>query len=148
MNGDMGWYVIKPDQMQVLNAVLILILIPLFDAIIYPFFARFNFLQKPLQRITVGGLFAAGAFFISGFLELAMMVRECVCVCVCKGRPCGIAHGKGQLTGPRGEVPKWAYYPNPASKIGPWHTADRVLLPVDGFRGQLCSRPDGFAERS
>ena len=30
-----------------------------------------------------------------------------------KGRPCGIVHGKGQPpTGPRGEVPKWTYFPN------------------------------------
>ena len=37
-----------------------------------------------------------------------------------KGPPCGIAHGKGQPTGPRGEVPKWTYFPNLTSKIGLW----------------------------
>ena len=47
-----------------------------------------------------------------------------------------------------GEVPKWTYFPKPASKIDSWHTADRLLLPVGGFRGQLCSRPIGFPERS
>ena len=51
-----------------------------------------------------------------------------------------VAHGKGQPTGPRGEVPKWTYIPNPASKIGSWHIADPVLPPVVAFRGQLCSR--------
>ena len=34
-----------------------------------------------------------------------------------KGRPCGIAHGKGQPTGPREEVPKWTYSPNPQAKL-------------------------------
>ena len=56
------------------------------------------------------------------------------------------AHGKGQPTGPRGEVPKWTYFPKPASKIGLWHTADHVLPPIGGFRGQLCSRLIGFAD--
>ena len=58
-----------------------------------------------------------------------------VCMYV-KGRPCGIVYGKGQPTGPRGEVPKWTCFPNPASKIGSWHTSDRILSPVDGFLGQ------------
>ena len=64
-----------------------------------------------------------------------------------KGRPCGIAHGEGQPTGPRGGVPKWTHFPNPASKASSRHTADRVLL-ISGFGGQLCSRPNGFADRS
>ena len=69
-------------------------------------------------------------------------------VCMLRGRPCGIAHGKGQPTGPRGEVPKWTHFPNPASKFDSRHTADRVLPLISGLRGQLCSRPIGFAERS
>ena len=58
---------------------------------------------------------------------VAHQIGICMYVCMyVKGRPCGIAHGKGQLTGPRGEVPKWTYFSNPASKIGSWHTADHV----------------------
>ena len=45
-----------------------------------------------------------------------------------------------QPTGPRGEVPKRTYFPDPASKIGMWHTADHILPPIGGLRGQLCSR--------
>jgi len=40
MNGALGSYIIKPDQMQLVNPALILILIPLFDAVIYPAFAK------------------------------------------------------------------------------------------------------------
>jgi len=40
MNGALGSYTVKPDQMQLVNPALILILIPLFDAIIYPAFAK------------------------------------------------------------------------------------------------------------
>ena len=65
-----------------------------------------------------------------------------------KGLPCSIAHGEGQLTVPRGGVPKWTHFPNPASKISSRHTADRVLQLISGFGGQLCSRPNGFAKRS
>jgi len=74
MNGAVtsGWR-IKPDQMQVVNPLLILFLLPLFDRLIYPGFARCNMLKKPLQRMTVGGIITAASFFISGFLELEMM---------------------------------------------------------------------------
>ena len=41
MNGSLGGgQFIKPDQMQVTNPVLVLILLPLFDRIIYPFLAK------------------------------------------------------------------------------------------------------------
>lgn len=72
MNGLIGSTVIKPDQMQVINPLLILFLIPLFDKLIYPAFAKFNLLKKPLQRMTAGGLLTATSFIISGFLELQM----------------------------------------------------------------------------
>jgi len=70
MNGIVGGSTIKPDQMQVANPLMILLLIPLFDKVIYPLFAKFGLLKKPLQRMTVGGLLTAGSFFVSGFLEL------------------------------------------------------------------------------
>merc|ERR1719431_2048360 len=64
---------IKPDQMQVVNPLLILFLLPLFDRLIYPAFAKCGLLVKPLQRMTVGGILTGAAFFISGFLEIEMM---------------------------------------------------------------------------
>merc|ERR1711874_907539 len=74
MNGMIGSIgKIKPDQMQVVNPLLILFLLPLFDRLIYPAFAKCGLLVKPLQRMTVGGILTGAAFFISGFLELEMM---------------------------------------------------------------------------
>ena len=70
LNGMIGSTIIKPDQMQIVNPLLILALIPLFDQLIYPMFAKINFLKKPLQRIAVGGILTACSFFVSGFLEL------------------------------------------------------------------------------
>jgi hypothetical protein len=92
---------IMPEQMQMVNPALILILLPLFDRVIYPLFSKLVFLRptdcpklfwklqsalctlhiacssymfrcgilkRPLDRMVVGGLLTASAFFISGFL--------------------------------------------------------------------------------
>ncbi|XP_023243608.1 peptide transporter family 1-like isoform X2 [Centruroides sculpturatus] len=72
LDGYFFGYRIKPDQIQVVNPLFIIGFIPLFDYIIYPFFAKFNLLTRPLQRITVGGLLAASSFFIAGFLEISI----------------------------------------------------------------------------
>ncbi|CAG2180330.1 unnamed protein product, partial [Oppiella nova] len=39
---------------------------------VYPLFAKFNFLKKPLQRIVCGGVLAAVAFTICGFFQLTI----------------------------------------------------------------------------
>jgi len=70
MDGVLGGTIVKPDQMQVANPVMILLFIPLFDKVVYPAFAKIGFLVKPLQRMTVGGLITALSFVIAGFLEL------------------------------------------------------------------------------
>ena len=72
MNGSLGTGTIKPDQMQVVNPILVLILLPLFDRVVYPIFNKFGLLKKPLQRMCAGGFLTAASFFISGFLELQM----------------------------------------------------------------------------
>lgn len=61
---------VKPDQMQAINAILIVIMIPIFEYGIYPFLARFNILTRPLQRMTVGGLLAAVSFVLAAFIQL------------------------------------------------------------------------------
>ena len=73
MNGQIGGWIIKPDQMQILNPIFIMILIPSFNRFVYPFLLKFNILKKPLQRMVTGGFINAAAFFISGFLELQLV---------------------------------------------------------------------------
>uniref|UniRef100_A0A0K2T106 Oligopeptide transporter 1 n=1 Tax=Lepeophtheirus salmonis TaxID=72036 RepID=A0A0K2T106_LEPSM len=70
MNGDVYGFQILPDQMQVINPILILIFIPLFDYVIYPIFDKFKILRTPLQRIVVGGIIAGLSFGVSGVVEL------------------------------------------------------------------------------
>ena len=63
-------YRLKPDQIQVVNPLLIILFIPIFEYIIYPLLAKVNILKKPLQRMVTGGILAAVAFIICGFFQL------------------------------------------------------------------------------
>ncbi|CAN8023573.1 unnamed protein product [Ixodes persulcatus] len=76
MDGEFFGLQVLPDQMQVVNPFLILILVPFFAYIVYPIFARCNLLNKPLQKITIGGLAAAAAFGAAGCLDLVLEVRK------------------------------------------------------------------------
>ncbi|XP_055843113.1 peptide transporter family 1 isoform X2 [Episyrphus balteatus] len=71
MNGDMGGFTIKPDQMQMLNPLLILIFIPLYDVAFYPLLNLVG-IRRPLQKLTAGGILAGIAFTISGLVELKL----------------------------------------------------------------------------
>ena len=70
MDGSVRGYHIKADQMQVINPLLIIAFIPLFDYVVYPILKKCKLLQKPLQRITTGGILAAISFMIAGLIEL------------------------------------------------------------------------------
>ncbi|RNA30350.1 solute carrier family 15 member 2-like [Brachionus plicatilis] len=65
-------FTIKPDQFQAINPILIVALVPIFDAFVYPFLAKFNLLKKQLQRILVGLLFASASFGVAAVLEKQM----------------------------------------------------------------------------
>lgn len=72
MKGDMGGgFIIKPDQMQMLNPLLILIFIPLYDVAFYPLLNIIG-IRRPLQKLTAGGILAGVAFVISGIVELKL----------------------------------------------------------------------------
>ncbi len=71
MDGNLfGVYRLKPDQIQVVNPLLIICMIPLFEYVIYPLLAKINLLKKPLQRITTGGILAAVSFIICALFQL------------------------------------------------------------------------------
>ncbi|XP_044269390.1 peptide transporter family 1 isoform X4 [Tribolium madens] len=72
MDGRVGSLTILPDQMQVVNPLLILIFIPLFNYVVYPLCAKINFLKTPLQRMVYGGLLTAIAFAVSACVSLAV----------------------------------------------------------------------------
>ncbi|KAK6048367.1 hypothetical protein COOONC_14128 [Cooperia oncophora] len=60
-----------PDQVQTLNAVLILLFIPLFQIVVYPLTAKcFNI--TPLRKMVVGGFLASLSFLVTGFVQLSV----------------------------------------------------------------------------
>lgn len=71
MDGDLGFYEIKPDQMQVVNPLLILIFIPIYDVLFYPLLSKIG-IRRPLQKLTLGGILAGVAFLCSAFVELEL----------------------------------------------------------------------------
>ncbi|XP_036221344.2 peptide transporter family 1 isoform X1 [Bactrocera oleae] len=71
MDGDMGSWDIKPDQMQMINPFLILAFIPLYELAFYPLLS-FVGIRRPLQKLTLGGIFAGIAFVVSGLVELSL----------------------------------------------------------------------------
>ena len=72
MNGDTFGWTILPDQMTVANPILIIILIPLFDQVLYPVMGKLGILRTPLQRIVTGCFLCGVAFVVSGILELEL----------------------------------------------------------------------------
>ncbi|XP_053658366.1 peptide transporter family 1-like [Anopheles marshallii] len=71
MDGEVAGYTIKPDQMQVINPLLILAFIPVFESVVYPMLAKIG-IRRPLQKLSFGGLLAGAAFVLSGFVEIAL----------------------------------------------------------------------------
>ncbi|XP_044071680.1 solute carrier family 15 member 2 [Siniperca chuatsi] len=63
-------FVIKPDQMQMLNALLILLFVPIFDLIIYPLVGLCRINITPLRKMATGMIFAALAFGAATLVEV------------------------------------------------------------------------------
>lgn len=72
MNGDIGIYTILPDQMQVVNPLLILAFIPIFSYGVYPLLNRCHLLTTPLQKMCCGGFMAAVAFAVSAIISMQL----------------------------------------------------------------------------
>ncbi|KAM5288071.1 solute carrier family 15 member 1 [Ctenodactylus gundi] len=70
MTGKIGAVEIQPDQMQTVNAILIVIMVPIFDAVIYPLIAKCGFNFTSLKRMTVGMLLASLAFVVAAIVQV------------------------------------------------------------------------------
>lgn len=68
MNGDIVFYIIKPDQMHMLHSLFVLILLPVFDIIIHPFLYRFG-IRRPFQKMVIGGISTAVSFLMAAVLQ-------------------------------------------------------------------------------
>ncbi|XP_017282347.1 solute carrier family 15 member 1b [Kryptolebias marmoratus] len=70
MDGNFGLMVIQPDQMQTVNPILILVLVPIMDSVIYPLISKCKLNFTPLKRMTVGMFLAALAFVCAALVQL------------------------------------------------------------------------------
>eukprot|EP00040_Diaphanoeca_grandis_P019658 m.103956 g.103956 ORF g.103956 m.103956 type:complete len:789 (+) comp27537_c1_seq1:353-2719(+) len=62
----------RPDQMQAVNALLILVMIPLFQRVVYPCVRGIGLPCKPLTRMATGMFLCCSAFVIAAFVQIAI----------------------------------------------------------------------------
>ncbi|KAG5851617.1 hypothetical protein ANANG_G00053550 [Anguilla anguilla] len=72
MNMDFGGFILKPDQMQMLNALLILVFIPIFDIGVYPLVRLCGIKLTPLRKMASGMILAALAFVAATVVEMGV----------------------------------------------------------------------------
>ncbi|XP_058600270.1 solute carrier family 15 member 1 [Neofelis nebulosa] len=70
MSGKIGLLEIQPDQMQTVNAILIVIMVPIVDAVIYPLIAKCGFNFTSLKKMTVGMFLASMAFVVAAIVQV------------------------------------------------------------------------------
>lgn len=70
MDGNFGAIQIQPDQMQTVNPILIIILVPVVDIVLYPLIKKCNLDFTPLKKITVGMFLAAMAFVVAAIVQI------------------------------------------------------------------------------
>jgi proton-dependent oligopeptide transporter, POT family len=69
MDREIGPFTFEPAQLQFINPALIMILIPVMTAFVYPLVARVGIRPTPLRRMTVGMFMAGLAFVLTALIE-------------------------------------------------------------------------------
>lgn len=72
MDGWVGPVKIKPDQMQIMNPVMILLFLPLFQYGVYPLIEKCGIKMTSLRRMSVGQIITAISFMVAGFVQLTI----------------------------------------------------------------------------
>ncbi|NWR63794.1 S15A1 protein, partial [Bucorvus abyssinicus] len=70
MDGNFGSIQIQPDQMQTANAILIIIMVPVVDTVVYPLIKKCKINFTPLRKITVGMFLASLAFVAAALVQV------------------------------------------------------------------------------
>nr|AKN21487.1 slc15a-1 [Schmidtea mediterranea] len=68
--------VILPDQMSILNVIMVIVLIPIFDSCIYPISYNISPKLRPLRRMTIGIAFTCLSFFAAFALQKQIEARQ------------------------------------------------------------------------
>nr|XP_018670730.1 solute carrier family 15 member 2 isoform X1 [Ciona intestinalis] len=72
LDGTWGSFYMKPDQMDVINPLLIITLIPLFETTLYPLLRYYNVNFSPLKKMTAGLILAGVSFLFAAGLQFAI----------------------------------------------------------------------------
>jgi POT family proton-dependent oligopeptide transporter len=70
MDLQVGSWTFEPSQMQLVNPLLVMLLIPLTTGIIYPAFQRWGYELTPLRRMPIGMAIGALSYVIAGALNV------------------------------------------------------------------------------
>ncbi|XP_010282381.1 PREDICTED: solute carrier family 15 member 1-like, partial [Phaethon lepturus] len=70
MDGNFGSIQIQPDQMQTVNPILIIVMVPVVDAVLYPLIKKCKINFTPLRKITVGMFLASLAFVAAALVQV------------------------------------------------------------------------------
>lgn len=74
MDGRIGPFLILPDQMNIFNPLIVLIMVPIFEGWIYPAVGKICKVTA-LRKMASGGCFTALAFFIAGLLQVIFVYQ-------------------------------------------------------------------------
>ncbi|NXV06195.1 S15A1 protein, partial [Cettia cetti] len=69
MDGDFGFH-IQPDQMQIVNPILIVIMVPIVDSLVFPLIKKCKLNFTPLKKMTVGMFLGSLAFVAAALLQV------------------------------------------------------------------------------
>jgi proton-dependent oligopeptide transporter, POT family len=72
MDPQVGSFTFQPSQMQFVNPALVMILIPLLTAVVYPAFQRKGWELTPLRRMPMGLLIGAFSYIIAGYYQVVI----------------------------------------------------------------------------
>uniref|UniRef100_A0AAR2LZT0 Solute carrier family 15 member 1a n=1 Tax=Pygocentrus nattereri TaxID=42514 RepID=A0AAR2LZT0_PYGNA len=78
MDGTFGTLILQPDQMQTVNPILILTLVPIMDRVVYPLIRKCGFNFSPLKRMTVGMFLAAMAFVSAALVQIQIDIQNII----------------------------------------------------------------------
>jgi len=72
MNRQIGSLQLDADQVPAVNPMLVLLLVPVFDKLIYPMLAKCGLRLRPLQRMGIGMVVTSLSFVCAAFLQVAI----------------------------------------------------------------------------
>lgn len=75
MNGKIDFlnWVLKPDQMHLINPLFVCILIPIFNTLVYPILNKIG-INTPLRKVTLGGIIASLSFVCAAVVQHTITV--------------------------------------------------------------------------